>query len=142
MSKTIKVIIGLAAAAAIFYFVKKSRSKGLVVQSEGEKIVAQLSPTQKSIYEGLTANQSGTIKAIVLTDGRKAVSYEEPRPTMSPARMLFFEDNTVLVERKPEKDLLGKFDPNTWLFEIGSDKLQGEDMLSGVAQVLDFYKII
>lgn len=142
MTKTVKVIIGLAAAAAIFYFVKKSRNKGLVVQSEGEKVVAQLKPTQKSIYDGLTANQSGIIKAVVLTDGRKAVLYEEPRPTLSPARMFFFEDNTILVERKPEKDLLGKFDPKTWLFEMGSDKLQGEDMLSGVAQVLDFYKII
>jgi hypothetical protein len=142
MSKTIKVIIGLAAAAAIFYFVKKSRSKGLTVQSEGVKVVAELKPTQKSIYDGLTANQSGTIKAVVLTDGRKAVLYEEPRPTLSPARMFFFEDNTIIVERKPEKDLAGKFNPTTWLFEIGSDKLQGMDMLSGVAQVLDFYKII
>ena len=42
MSKTVKVIIGLAAAAAIFYFVKKSRSKGLTVQSEGVKVVAEL----------------------------------------------------------------------------------------------------
>ena len=142
MTKTVKVIIGLAAAAAIFYFVKKSRSKSLTVQAEGEKIIAQLSPTQKSIYDGLTANQSGTIKAVTLTDGRKAVLYEEPRPTLSPARMFFFEDNTIIVERKPEKDLTGKFNPTTWLFEVGSDKLQGEDMLSGVAQVLDFYKII
>jgi hypothetical protein len=142
MTKTVKVIIGLAAAAAIFYFVKKGKNKGLTIQSEGEKIVAQLKPTQKSIYDGLTANQSGTIKAVVLTDGRKAVLYEEPRPTLSPARMFFFEDNTITVERKPEKDLNGKFNPTTWLFEIGNDKLQGLDMLSGVAQVLDFYKII
>ena len=142
MTKTVKVIIGLAAAAAIFYFIKKSKSKGLTIQSEGESNVAQLKPVQKSIYDGLKANQSGTIKAALLTDGRNVVVYEEPRPTLSPARMFFFEDNTIIVERKPEKDLAGKFNPTTWLFEIGSDKLQGMDMLSGVAQVLDFYKII
>jgi hypothetical protein len=142
MSKTVKILSGIALIAVIFYFVKKNKKGGLTIQEEGEQFVGQLNAVQKSIYDGLTANQSGTIKAANLTDGRKVVIYEEPRPTMSPARMFFFDDNTIVVERKPEKNLEGKFDPKTWLFEIGSDKLQGEDMLSGVAQVLDFYKII
>jgi hypothetical protein len=141
MSKTVKILAGIAILVAVYYFARKSNNGNqLVISAEG--YTSSLKPTQKSIYDSLVANDSGTIKAALLTDGRTAVVYEEPRPKTSPVRMFFFDDNSLVIEREPDKALVGKFDPKTWLFEIGNDKLKGDDLLSGIAQVFDYYKLI